>query len=202
MKSMLAPAVLTAAIVAGTVTTAVATTVDTFSFTQAGYSGALWSGSPGVLSGTFTGTVEANGFIELADLSSIYVQFTAGALTLYGYGPPTFFSFLPGSASTLDLATGIGVAGQACVGAVAAFGFHGCGAGGVNGEVSGLDTTQDLATVTLTSQQIILPPSPAPQPVPHPVPPPTAAMPEPSGCAMLGVGLLGLARISSRRRSA
>jgi hypothetical protein len=53
-----------------------ATTIDTFDFSQGDYAGSFGS-APfiGTLTGSFTGTVEANGLIELSDLSSIQVTF-------------------------------------------------------------------------------------------------------------------------------
>jgi hypothetical protein len=45
-----------------------AATIDTYDFTQGGYT---FNGSPfltGVLTGSFTGNVESSGFIEIADL--------------------------------------------------------------------------------------------------------------------------------------
>ena len=180
-------------------------TTDTFSFTQGGYTGLIFPGSTGTLSGTFTGTVEANGTIQLADLSAIHIQYTAGGTSLFGYGPASFFSYNPTfGGSTLDVETAIGVNGFACVGAVAAFGYGHCGAGGVNGEVAGLDTTQQLAAVTLISSvtTIVIPPQPLPipGPVPEPAPNPNpipivpiSPVPEPESLVLLGSAMMPLA---------
>ena len=181
-----------------------AVTIDTFSFTDAGFTGAISPGQSGTLSGTFTGVLEANGSIQLADLGSIRLAYSFGGTSLFGYGLAQFFSFWPGSDSTLDIEAPIGVQGVACIGAVAAFGYGQSGGGGVNGEVAGLDTTQGLPVVTLVSSVTIpmqpMPifgPMPAPQPQPTPNP---AGVPEPASVALLGAGLLGLG-VAHRRRA-
>jgi hypothetical protein len=135
-----------------------AATIDTYDFTQGGYT---FNGSvflTGVLTGSFTGAVESSGFIEITDLSSIEVTFTTtialeGVIQFFGFGPATFFSFDaaqgPGS---LDFETGISnTKSVICVGAVAAFGFGACGSGGVNGFVTPIWTTQALPVVSLVS---------------------------------------------------
>lgn len=143
--------------------------------------------------------------IQLADLSAIHVQYTTDPASEFGYGPATFFSYnLSGSGSSLDVETGIGESGVACVGAVAAFGFGQCGAGGVNGEVSGLDITQELARVTLISSvtTIVIPPQPlpipGPTPYPYPQPDPVSPVPEPASLALLGSAMLPLAWFTRR----
>jgi PEP-CTERM motif len=157
-----------------------AATIDTYDFTQGGYT---FNGSPfltAVLTGSFTGNVESSGFIEIADLSSINVTFTITTdlepvFQVFGFGPATFFSFDtaqgPGS---LDFETAIGDVGGAvsCVGAVAAFGFGACGLGGVNGFVSPIWATQALPVVSLVSSVTIVP--------------------EPSTWAMMLLGFAGL----------
>lgn len=142
-----------------------AATIDTYDFTQGGYTS---NGSPfltGVLTGSFTGDVESSGFIEIADLSAINVTFTITTdleppFQVFGFGPATFFSFdtAPGAGS-LDFETGIGDVGAAvsCVGAVAAFGFGACGSGGVNGFITPLWTTQALPVVSLVSSVTTVP---------------------------------------------
>jgi PEP-CTERM motif len=169
-----------------------AATIDTYDFTQGGYT---FNGSPfltGVLTGSFTGNVESSGFIEIADLSSINVTFTTtialeGVFQAFGVGPATFFSFDtaqgPGS---LDFETAIDNVGGvvSCVGAVAAFGFGACGLGGVNGFVTPIWTTQALPVVSLVSSVTIVP--------------------EPSTWAMMMIGFagLGFAGYRVRRNSA
>ncbi len=175
-----------------TVGAAHATTIDTFDFSQGDYGGSFRS-APfiGTLTGSFTGTVEANGLIEMSDLSSIQVTFSGGSIIqVFGDGPATFFSYnTQGGASSLDLVTGIGVGGLACVGAVAAFGADGCGGGGVNGFVAGA-TTNALPSLTLVSSVTLSPP-----------PPPPSTVPEPASLALLGTALAGLAIILSGRRT-
>ena len=165
-------------------TKASAVTINSYSFTQGGYS------DGGSLSGNFEGIVEANGFIELADLISIYVDFSTPLGqgiegSVFGYGPASFFSFdTIGGSSSLDLETGIGINGFACVGAVAAFGFGECGSGGVNGfeDGFGVATTQALPVVTLTSS--------------------VTTVPEPSTWAAMVIGFAGLGLVRYRSRKA
>jgi hypothetical protein len=58
-----------------------AATIDTYDITQDGYT---VDGFSGVLTGSFTGAVEADGLIKLADLSSANVQVTLSAPLLPG----------------------------------------------------------------------------------------------------------------------
>ncbi len=164
-----------------------AATIDTYDFTQGGYT---FNGSPfltGVLTGSFTGNVKSSGFIEIADLSTINVTFTITTdlepvFQVFGFGPATFFSFDTAQrAGSLDFETGIGDVGGAvsCVGAVAAFGFGACGLGGVNGFVSPIWATQALPVVSLVSSVTIVP--------------------EPSTWALLLVGFAGLGYAGYRR---
>ncbi|MBV9908233.1 MAG: hypothetical protein JOY52_11795 [Hyphomicrobiales bacterium] len=135
-----------------------AATIDTYDFTQGGYT---FGGSPNltaVLTGRFTGNVESSGFIEIADLSSINVTFTTtiafdGVHPFPSSGPATFFSFDTAQVSgSLDFDIGLGNAGSViCVGGVAAFGFDACGSGGVNGFVTTAWTTQSVPVVSLVS---------------------------------------------------
>jgi hypothetical protein len=160
--------ILALAALCSLVPAASATTIDTFSLTQGGYQ------DGGVLTGSFSGNVEANGFIELSDLKSINLTFTytpgSVTATLFGYGPATFFSYATnGGSSSLDFVSSIGAYSEACVGAVAAFGAFGCGNGVANaaGSVSDFTTTQ-LASVSLTASVTTPPPPAQPSPVPEP----------------------------------
>jgi hypothetical protein len=103
-----------------------ASMLETFTFTQAGYSAAS-------LSGSFTGLVEADGIVQLADLTSFTANLTTnlgfpiGAQTdTYALGDLKLFSISvapDGPNSSLDLFASIttGTPGNLCVGAAAAF---------------------------------------------------------------------------------
>jgi hypothetical protein len=129
-----------------------ATTIDTYDFTQGGYVGLAGTGD---LTGSFTGAVESDGFIELADLSSMSVTFTVtGGGALSSDALPLFFSFdTAGGSSSLDLITNLVTTPlpvSVCVGAAAVLGASGCGAGGFDGVFFPF-TTQDFPVVTLVS---------------------------------------------------
>ena len=123
-----------------------ATTIDTYDFTQGGYVGLPGTGD---LTGSFTGAVESDGFVELADLSSMSVTFTVtGGGALSSDALPLFFSFdTAGGSSSLDLITNLfttPVQVSVCVGAAAVLGASGCGAGGFDGVFFPF-TTQQLS---------------------------------------------------------
>ena len=169
-----------------------AATIDTYDFTQGGYTSSIEPLFSGVLTGHFTGAVEASGFIELADLSSIALVFTitfelGDHQTTAFDGPTTFFSFdVAGGSSSLGLATGDGSVATACVGAAAAFGFPGCGSGGVSGSIFGgliPFSTQAVPQVTLVSSA-------------------TGGVPEPSTWVMMLIGVAGLGFAGYRRSGA
>ena len=90
-----------------------ATTVDTFDFTQTGWSvffpgTGTFPDSTGLLSGSFTGAVEPNGFIEQGDLTAFSAVFTPADPTPFtplALNQLTLFSFdTAGGASSLDFA--------------------------------------------------------------------------------------------------
>jgi len=143
-----------------------AANVETFSFTQQFGSGAT-------ITGSFTGTPETDGSIQLADLTGFTATYALNA------GPPTgnfvdtyalanllLFSIFPaadGPNSSLDIFADITTApsGSICVGAVAAFGE--CGdSGNFSGEVHVrysqnpflFDHTTATANVTFVSAPI------------------------------------------------
>jgi hypothetical protein len=171
--------------IAGIAPVASATTIDTYDFSQGGYGSAILGGGTGVLTGSFTGVVEPDGFIERADVSSMSV--TLAGVTIDGL--PLFFSFdTAGGSSSLDFITKAVDSISACVGAVAEFGsgFGGCGPGGYNGIVGDLaifpledDVTQDLPVVTLVS---------------------SVTTPEASTWAMMLLGFAGLGFAGYRQR--
>jgi hypothetical protein len=133
-------------------------TIDTYEFTQGGYTapGSL----TGVLSGAFTGTVEPDGVMDLTGLSSISLafEFDAGG-TSTGVAASLFeFDMLLGpSGLNLIVPVTSGAPGlrPICVGQVAEIGFDGCGPGGVRGDFTlfpGVEfSTQDLPVLTLVS---------------------------------------------------
>jgi len=136
-----------------------ASTIDTFSFTQDGYA------DDGTVTGTFTGTVETDGFIEADDLSAFNANFTATDPVTGGNTEGFFyqtdlqlFSFLPavdGPNSSLDFyAQTPGLGQNLCVGAAAAFGLCGVSSNAVGVATTigiGNDSTADLPVLTLIS---------------------------------------------------
>jgi PEP-CTERM motif len=161
-----------------------ATTVDTFSFTQGGY---VYAGIAATLSGTFTGTVNSNGFIELADLSNFIDTFSVGGQTgYYGYSiGPSLFSFnaqSPIDSGSLDFENALGGIGgtPVCVGAAAAFGS--CGGTGRRGAIDNAYFTDEAPVITLVSSI-------------------TSGVPEPSTWAMMLLGFAGLGFMAYLRKS-
>jgi hypothetical protein len=148
-----------------------ASTVDSFTFTQSGFSGG------GTLTGSFTGTVEASGLIEQVDLSSFNAAYTVpltggGALTAYFYQPDvTLFSIAPGTSfvdgpnSSFDLAAVNALTGNVCSGAAAAFDVCGAAGGAVGfTNITGGASTTQFANLTLVSSTTTGPGAAAPEP--------------------------------------
>jgi hypothetical protein len=170
-----------------------AAVVNTYSFSQGGYN--FGSGNVDILSGSFSGIVESNGFIKLADLSSISYALNDSADAVFFSGDgATFFSI-----NTLDVSTTFGFQGKmgtpfgpwetfgpanVCVGAAAAFGNCGAfgNAVGVISEIAGATTTAQFATVTLVSTVV-------------------TDVPEPSTWAMMILGFAGVGFMAYRRRN-
>lgn len=134
MRKLLMMAAVTCGFGMAVSATAQATTIDTFNFTQTGWnyilhtSGGVGEPDPGgILTGTFTGTVEPSGLIELGDLSSFSVLHTDSAGVALGESLPslTLFSYdINGGASSLGVAGPeipyVGAGHTICVGAAAA----------------------------------------------------------------------------------
>ena len=70
-----------------------ATTIDTYNFTQGGYANSQLQLAHGPFTGSFSGTVEPNGLIELSDLISFSLLSNSIA--------PSSFHLIPAAASVL-----------------------------------------------------------------------------------------------------
>jgi hypothetical protein len=103
-------------------------TIDTFDFTESNWSqfalpsGTLIPVSSDTLTGSFTGVVETNGFIELGDLTQFNAQFDSagvvdGFLPLTGLSLFSYDTAPAGGPSSLDFAGIPGGGMNACVGA-------------------------------------------------------------------------------------
>jgi len=103
-------------------------TVDTFSFTENGWSeysllsGAAAPLSDTIVTGTFSGVLEPDGFIELGDLTQFSVQFYFPGSSVYSFSQPalTLFSYdtAPGGGpSSLDFAGTLDDPANICIGA-------------------------------------------------------------------------------------
>ncbi len=190
-----------------------AATIDTFDFTQVGWvqvgglQGGTVSGSVpdlgGILSGSFTGTVEPSGLIELGDLTSFsdtyFDSANPGGISLNSGDPPfklSLFSYnTTGGASSLDIAGSVGQFFAACVGAAVPLDaacspnlqfFYPPGTNGVIVELSSFPVyfTSVQPVITLVSSIT------------------TPAVPEPSTTSMLMTflaGWLGFAGWAARR---
>lgn len=104
---------------AGLGQSACAAVTETFSFSN-GPAGWFTGNGISQISGQFTGTVEPNGFIELADLTDLSITAIPTALHGAGLSSLSFFSYdTVGGASTLAIIASGGGA-TACIGAPAA----------------------------------------------------------------------------------
>jgi hypothetical protein len=170
-----------------------AATIETFKFTQTGYVG------DDILTGSFTGTVEADGSIQQADLTAFTASFLddRGSFGIqidsYSLANLQLFSFRPamdGPNASLDIFASVtsGPPGSICVGAAAAFGL--CGVGG---NLFGVDHLiyQQNAFLWVTSTQAA---------VVQFVPAQSASAPEPLSISLCALALLST--IAWRRRAA
>lgn len=174
---------------------AAASTIDTFDFTETGWMAP--NGAAGVLTGSFSGTVEASGFIEAQDLSAFSSQlaFNNGFTNTYNSIEPLtpggsgFFSYdLNGGASSLDFIAGNGITQNLCVGAAAPLA---CGAFATSfGYAIGIAQTSVQPTLTLVSS--ITAPSATPAPV--------SSAPEPATEVLAGAGLILIGLLRRPRR--
>jgi hypothetical protein len=178
-----------------------AAVVETYSFSQGGF------GLGGNISGNFTGTVESDGMIGLADLLSITLVVNLSEFKGTSFNA-TFFSFdtaavnfsttfnFVGLARELPGQIDIAPLARVCVGIVAAFGacnrfggiIVGQGKPGVigftdnAGSFVGLENTDQFATVTLVSTVV-------------------TDVPESSTWAMMILGFAGIGFMAYRRRN-
>jgi len=179
-------------------------TIDTFAFTEMtfnAYSIGTGVGEPapnGILTGSFTGAVEPDGFIEQGDLSAFNARFYfpgSGGSAPINLAQLTLFSYdAGGGAQTLDFAGSPSQVSNICVGAAAALdgncnadflAVYPPGTTGVVEEFGQLDyVASDTPVITLVSS--VTP----------------AAVPEPGTLAMIGLALVALsvARGSGKRR--
>jgi hypothetical protein len=171
-----------------------ANTIDTFDFTQGGWTHRAPGQFTGVvLTGTFTGMVEPSGLIEAADLTNFSAQLAVpngqtGVFTTIdplSIGGQPFFSYnVNGGASSLDFVAS-GFSGYLCEGAVTTLSPRACflGAAPANAFAASQDfgATFEQATITLASSVVT-----------NPSGSPSNPVPEPGTVAMLGIGCVVL----------
>lgn len=84
----------------------------TYVFSEAGFSDT--AGNTGILNGTFTGTPESNGILQLADLTTFgatFVETVNGTPENFVFNTPTDFFFDPNIAGSLNFSTGSTLSG-------------------------------------------------------------------------------------------
>jgi len=186
--------------------TAYGTTIDTFSFTEQGWlytvglGGTIQTGAAdpgGMLTGTFTGTVEPSGFIQQSDLTSFSAEYTDSAGVVIKQKIVTFFSYnVDGGGSSLSF-SGYRFQPGFCVGQTI-FLLLDCNniytyPPGTNGVVAFISypavVTTGLPVVTLLGQTTLLPP-----------PPPLTPVSEPASLGLVGAALVGSGTVLRRRR--
>jgi hypothetical protein len=186
-----------------------ATTINTYSFTQGGWHDGVFGPlvtDNGLLEGTFTGVVEPAGYIQLADLSAFFMQFTddvvgsyvqlsysLGDLQLFSFNARPDASDPDHGAASLDVIASHAFGSPAslltmCVGAAATFSLN-CSPGssvpGVKAFLAGsIFWSTSLPVLTLVSSVD--------------VPDPVSEVPEPGTLALLATGVISL--IGTKRR--
>lgn len=85
-----------------------AATIYTFSFVQTGYGVGPFDfvGDNATVSGTFSGTLDAGGYLEAANLTDYHLSITfdhAHVLDTQDFGPPDLFSYIPGDNGSLNI---------------------------------------------------------------------------------------------------
>lgn len=195
--------------------TARADTIDTFTFTEGNWSSYTVGGGVGspqssaTLTGSFTGLVEPDGFIEQKDLSAFNVEFTNNGTPFadLGLGDLTLFSYdVNGGASSLDFAGLSGASHNICIGAATALDanctldFNVAYPAGTVGVVEAAllpdFVSPDFPSITLQSS--ITPVMPVTAPAP------TATAPEPASAILLltGAALVFVGRFRRAQRQA
>jgi hypothetical protein len=186
-------------------TSAGAATIDSFTYTQQGWSSVFGQDETGLeLTGAFTGVVGPGGYIELGDLTafSATLGIPGGTPHPLLLGDLAFFSFGTTSGpTTLSFAAEFD-GNWTCMGLASTY-FPGCNPDGSNpAEILGVFNTQripvlisdEAPAVTLVSSVDTTPPT-------GPVDP--APIPEPAAWATMLLGLIaigGAMRVSRRRR--
>jgi hypothetical protein len=144
-----------------------AATINTYSFTQDGYS--LSGGVTADIEGTFSGYVGADGFMHLAGLQTFHLQTNFHYLGTHpvsnSVGMPSefFFNTLGGNSTfTLVVAMDNFAPGEdkVCIGSLTAFR---CGISPANGAFANIPiSTLSFAQLTLVSSSAVTTPIPAP----------------------------------------
>lgn len=182
---------------AGIASTARATTIDTFDFSQTGWVFAANRPVPqGLFSGSFTGAVEPGGNINLPDLTAFSaIWSTTSGSQSYGLGSLSLFSFTTtGGPSSFGIIANRGVENGVCVGAPVVL-SNSCGNvyaptafgtffSNLSDQTGSLTSSQP--TLTLVSSITAPPPGPVP-------------VPEPDAVLVFSSGLLVLASLVYRR---
>jgi hypothetical protein len=179
-------------------------TTLTYDFTQSGYSN---GSADGVLTGSFTGDLEPNGFIT--DVSSVTIQFqyNINNSKLFATKSVSFFS-LDTASNELELVAPAGgkfKGGDLCINAPA----DDCGRARAGIDVGSFNLSPILGTFTTEDQPVLRLVQSVMSNPPPPTPPPSnigggpsPAVPEPSTWSMMVIGLATFGLAYWRRPSA